>query len=286
MSCDVAIITHAGRPCGAPDDIVLAEALRELGARARFVVWNDRDADWSATPIAIVRSTWDYHLHPAAWREWLGTASQYTRLVNPVGLITWNTDKRYLLALRESGVAIVPTLVIEHHAMLGELQQRIDHERWGDIVVKPAIGASAFGAKRFGVLELADAVAHAEALAATGAVLVQPFQDAVLTERERSLVMLGGVFSHAFTKPAFDPGAAAGLRTDVAHTPSEAELVLADRVLSAVPEGPTYARVDLVPGPSGPLLMELELIEPHLALYDRPSAARRLAGLLLPLETK
>jgi hypothetical protein len=36
-----------------------------------------------------------------------------------------------------------------------------------------------------------------------------------------------------------------------------------------------YARVDLVEGESGPMLMELELIEPDLGLRNAPGATSR-----------
>ena len=39
-----------------------------------------------------------------------------------------------------------------------------------------------------------------------------------------------------------------------------------------------YARVDLAPGPDGPILLELELIEPSLFLATSPGAADRAAA--------
>lgn len=285
MTWDVTIVTHAGAPRGTTDDCALAAALAAIGATFRFAVWNDRNVNWSASPIAIIRSTWDYHLQPVTWRQWLDRVSWQTRLVNPPDLLRWNTDKRYLLALRESGVSVVPTLAIEHDE-IGGLKAEIERHGWSEIVVKPAIAASAFGARRFGQAELREAIDHARTLAATGAVLVQPFEDGVLTDCERSLVMLGGRFSHAFTKPAFDKGAAGGRTSNAHHAPDPTELWLATAALAALAETPTYARIDLVPAAAGPLLMELELIEPHLALADHPPAARALAELLFEPSTR
>ncbi len=61
-----------------------------------------------------------------------------------------------------------------------------------------------------------------------------------------------------------------------ARRPSEAELAVAEKVLAAVPGGADrllYARVDLIPGPTGdPLLVELELTEPSL-FFDRSEGA-------------
>lgn len=60
----VTIVTHAAMPNGTPDDVALAAALRERGHGARFAVWND-GVDWGATPLTVIRSTWDYHRTPA-----------------------------------------------------------------------------------------------------------------------------------------------------------------------------------------------------------------------------
>ena len=43
-------------------------------------------------------------------------------------------------------------------------------------------------------------------------------------------------------------------------------------------EPPLYARIDLLPGPDGPVLIELELVEPSLFLGYAPGAGDRLAA--------
>jgi hypothetical protein len=53
---------------------------------------------------------------------------------------------------------------------------------------------------------------------------------------------------------------------NVVHEPTPVELAAASGVLAAVPDEPAYARIDLVEGSAGPLLMEAELIEPFLFL--------------------
>ena len=79
-----------------------------------------------------------------------------------------------------------------------------------------------------------------------GHALVQPFQDAVNDARERSLVYIGGAFSHAFTKPPFLRGVGDGLG-EQPHEPGAAERLLAEHALEAAPGAVTYARVDVVP---------------------------------------
>jgi hypothetical protein len=100
-------------------------------------------------------------------------------------------------------------------------------------------------------------------------------------------VHFGGRFSHALGKAALlepDAGTIFGLWERQVVTPRTARAdqhAVAERALQAVHErvGPTaYARVDLVDGDDGgPVVMEVELVEPSLFLDLAPGAAERLA---------
>ncbi|PSJ39607.1 ATP-grasp domain-containing protein [Allosphingosinicella deserti] len=285
MIWDVTIATHDGAPDGTPDDISLADAIQETGATCRFAVWSDPDVDWAASAVTIVRSTWDYHLRPARWRGWIYRLDGITRLVNAPELLRWNTDKSYLLDLSRRGIGVVPTLFVADAGEADAAFASLAARGWDDVVVKPSISASAHGAARFRGRALPSARAHALALLRHSAVLVQPFQRGVLDDRERSLVLLGGRFSHAFSKAAFDAGAAGGQSAVACHESTAGERMLADRVLASLPVRPAYARVDLVPTTAGPLLMELELIEPHLALDTKAGSAAALARAALDLDS-
>lgn len=270
------IVTHRAKPAGVPDDRLLADALVALGASARFAMWDDASVDWAATPVTIVRSTWDYHFAPDRWLAWIDAAAGRTMLVNTAPILRWNTDKRYLRELAATGVACVPTVFVEPdgRASLTSIMQ--DHG-WTDLVAKPAIGASASGTRRFaGPDALVQGEAHLAQLLAGGAALVQPYVQEVEVERERSCVFIGGVFTHAFTKAAFNTDASGGTALRP-YAPDAAELALAEAALDLAPTTPAYARVDMVPTARGPLLMELELIEPDLGLRLAPDAAVRLA---------
>jgi len=278
---DVTIATHGEMPEGSTDDQLLAGALASAGARVALSVWNDPGVDWSQSRRIVIRSTWDYHLDAVAWFRWLSAASSVSRLINDAGVIRWNTDKRYLLDLQRAGVAIVPTEVVTRDRPV-DLAALCAARGWRDIVVKPAIGASASGAERFTDASIAGgaAQAHLDALLLHGHALVQPFQDAVNDARERSLVYIGGVFSHAFTKPPFLRGVGDGLG-EARHEPSGAERLLAEHALEAAPGAVIYARVDVVPTRDGPRLMELELIEPDLGLRLAAGSVQALANAIL-----
>lgn len=272
------IVTHAARSSGTTDDHLLSAALSRRGIEVRFAVWDDRAVDWSATPITIVRSTWDYHLKCFEWFAWLEHAAGQTWLVNPKSVLRWSSEKGYLLDLESRGVAILPTVLLEEsNDLLAACQQR----GWNDVVVKPAIGASSYLTRRFnGVGGLDEASDHARQLLQHGRVLVQRYEATVEHERERSLVIMDGAFSHAFTKPPF----LAGVGNDDGlerHAASAAEIDFALRALAEVDGDPRYARVDMLPCEDGLRVMEVELVEPQLALHLSPPAADRLVSAIL-----
>lgn len=255
----ITIVTHVEAPGGVEDDRCLASALRASGADVRLAAWSGPAVDWSTDQVTVIRSTWDYHLHLAAWFDWLETASRRTRLVNPAGLVRWNNDKAYLLDLAAQAVAIVPTVLLTGSTDLASASAA---RGWTDVVIKPTVGASAHGVRRFrGAAIGAQGAAHASAMiAATGKALLQPYQPAVDSERERSLVYIDGLFRHAFSKPPFY--ASVGEAALARHEATGAERILAERVLAALPSRPVFARIDLLPSASGPLVMEAELVEP------------------------
>jgi hypothetical protein len=98
------------------------------------------------------------------------------------------------------------------------------------------------------------------------------------------MVYFGGVFSHAVLKRAkhgeFRVQQDFGGRVEP-MIPSAALLEFGERVMAQVPPACLYARVDAVESSRGPLLMELELIEPELYFLFVPEAAHRMAQLLV-----
>lgn len=274
----ITIVTHAAMADGPPDDGLLVQALARRGVAVRTAVWDDPAVDWSRTPLTVVRSTWDYYRHPKAWFDWLDRAAAVTRLVNPFETLRWNSDKSYLLDLAARGVAIVPTLLVEPGPT--DLAALCREQGWDDMVVKPAMGASAHGARRFTGAAIAEADAHAALLLAQGRALVQPYQASVERERERSVVLIEGAFSHAYAKPAFMSGLGETDGLELLEV-DEAHIAFARHAFAQAPGNPLYARVDVLPTPDGLRLMELEMIEPQLAFPLHPLALERFADMLV-----
>ncbi|WP_060884824.1 ATP-grasp domain-containing protein [Streptomyces caniscabiei] len=267
---------------------VLVEALREAGADAAAVRWDDPAADWAAYDLVVIRSTWDYSWRAAEFVAWAEKTGEATRLANPADVVRWNTDKRYIGDLARAGVPVVPTDYLEPG---DPLRLPEAHE----YVVKPTSGAGARYAARYTPDRRETAAAQIERMRAEGlTAMVQPFMSSIDTEGERALQFFGGRLLHASRKGAvLAPGTAYDAEKtahpDLVHwTPTGAELAVAERALAAVPGRPglLYARVDLVTGADGqPCVMELELVEPNLFLWLHPASLPRVVETILTAAT-
>lgn len=163
---------------------------------------------------------------------------------------------------------------------LDALPARLAERRWkGDVVAKPAVAGGARGLERFAAAEAGapEVRAHLTQLLTAGPVLLQPFLDSVQTDGERSLLFADGRLTHAVLKRP----AAGDFRvqpqwggTAALVEPTSAELTVAEQAFAAAPEPPVIARVDLLAHPElGPVVIELELVEPRLFLRAAPADA-------------
>lgn len=282
----IALVTCAALPELDPDDQLLIEPLRALGAAVSTPVWDDPSIDWTAFDLVVIRDTWDYAERRTDFVSW---ARRVPRLANPADIIEWNTDKRYLGDLARAGIPVVPTVWIEPG---GEIAL----PSAGRHVLKPSVGAGSIDAAAFTLHDEHEARLarqHAERLLGNDrTVMLQPYMGSVDESGETGLLFLGGEFSHAFVKGPMLVGDH-GLEEDglymsesiAAREPGRAELDLAAQALAAVPGGPErllYARVDLVPDANGQaVLIELELTEPSFFMGTAPGAERRAAEAIM-----
>jgi glutathione synthase/RimK-type ligase-like ATP-grasp enzyme len=277
----VLLATCTALPDGDEDAELLVRALAELGVAGRWVSWTDVDVDWSAE-LVVLRSTWDYTADRDAFLAWVDALP---RVANSADVVRWNTDKVYLRDLAEAGVPIVETTF----AAPGEAVELVSDA--AEFVVKPSVGAGSRGVGRFTPDRAADALRHADALHEYGrTVLVQPYLSAVDVAGETALIYVDGRFSHAVRKgPMLPEGIAHPVQGWELYVeerieprvPAPEERGVGEAVLAAIRDrfgaDQLYARVDLLPSPDGPVLVELELTEPSLFLQhgsggDDPAA--------------
>ena len=260
-----------------PDAEILIDALAGVGLEGSMCVWNDPSVSWSDFDLTVIRSTWDYTDDLEGYMRW---ARGIERLLNPLPIIEYSTDKHYLGDLERRSYRIVPTSFCD----VGEEPVFPD----GSFVVKPTVGRGSIGADKYGHDERDRALAHVRQLHTDGQdVMIQPYVSSIDHEGERALVFIDGSFSHAMTKAAMLNTAATDRdalfrRKQMSVAVAEPDAVsFGEAVLDEDRfRGLLYARVDLVKIAEGWAIMELELVEPSLFLaYDELAPIRLAAAI-------
>ena len=274
----LALATCAHLPGIHPDDIHLASSLTRLGIEPSACIWNDPAVDWSRFDTVLMRTTWDYFKHYAAFKSWLDRLPIPT--VNNQPLLRWNGDKRYLLELERQGVGIIPTRITSADGLREALAAMSGRE----VVVKPTVSGGGWHTLRGVVGDIAFEQAVAQ-LPRDLDYMVQAFVPEIVSDGEWSLLFFDGKFSHAVIKRAargdYRVQGEFGGSVEAAE-PDAAIIASAQRAMAAVAAighgDYAYARVDGVMVAGRLLLMELEMIEPLLFLSGRPDVAERFAG--------
>lgn len=258
----------------------MMDALRPAFAARDVIVedvsWDDPAADWTSYAGAIIGTTWDYWDRQTEFLNALERIESETSLFNPVSMVRWNIHKAYLRDLEARGARIIPTLWLDK---VDALSTAAAFERLGadDLVFKRQVGAGAHGQHRIKRGQAVPDMPHA--------MMAQPFLPAIQTEGEYSFIFIDGKFCHALVKRSV-PGdyriqsKYGGTETQV--DPQTNDLVAASAIVGMMNETPLYARVDMVRGEDGGLvLMELEVIEPYLYPLQGPRLGQMLADAVL-----
>jgi glutathione synthase/RimK-type ligase-like ATP-grasp enzyme len=266
MRARVALATCAEIPDGDEDSPALVAELAALGVAAVPAIW-DAAVDWESFDLVVLRSTWDYAERREEFLRWAGSLQ---RVLNPVAVLEWNTDKeRYLTDLVAAGVPIVPTRFAAPGEPLDPPGERF--------VVKPAISAGGRSSAWFAPTDVDAARTLVDRIHGEGrTAMVQPYLGEAA---ETALVYVDGEYSHALRRvvPLPSAGERAVFYLDEQLAPAEAtaaQRAVADAAVACAPGELLYARVDLL----GDAVLELEVAEPSLYLEFGPGAAARFAA--------
>lgn len=302
----VALLTAANLIPDAPDrradawqfDVqmnILKPAFAAEGLSLEPVGWL-REAGWEEFDAALVLTAWDYQDRPEAFLARIDALQALGVAVhNTPDLVRWNIRKTYLRELEARGVAVIPTLWPEA-PMRADVEAAFEAFATDRVVLKRQVGAGARGQQSFArgeaVVEgplLDRPLLDRPLLDRPG--MIQPFMRAIAEEGEYSFLFVDGALSHVLVKRA----AAGEYRIQAAYggvsatvRPTAADQAQATAVLAALDampafrgQPPLYARIDMVRGPDGRLLlMELEAIEPNLFPEQGPQIGPMLAKAL------
>ncbi|HAQ36363.1 MAG: hypothetical protein CMF74_18475 [Maricaulis sp.] len=253
-------------------------ACTEAGIDLVEAIWDDPLLDPQGFDAFVVGTCWDYMEKPAAFLAALKALSAQRPLLNPLSVIQWNSDKRYLADLDAQGVPIVPTVWADRADAASVAHGFAAFPDADRLVIKPRVGASAWRQARVSrgeALPPADELPPAECL-------IQPFLKAAETEGEVTLLFFDRVFSHALVKrPKAGDYRTQSMygATERALEPDADAIATASAALGAVPGDFLYARVDLMRRGDGRYaVMELELVEPYYYPEQGPDLGRLFAA--------
>lgn len=255
---------------------VEAAVLLRAGFSVEARPWTE-PGDLTGFDLIMPLVAWGYHQAPARWHALLDRLeSERAPVLNPVSLLRWNSDKRYLAELGTKGIHVIPTRLVTR---LDEAAMADARAEFGDeLVIKPPVSASAYGTHRLGPGDPLPADSRGQEM------LVQPFLRSVAEEGEYSCLLFGGRFSHAIVKrpKAGDYRVQPHLGgSERPCPPPEGAIELAHEALAAAPADAAYARVDMVRDNGGKLaVIELELIEPALWLQHAPDSGESFSRTL------
>ena len=259
---------------------LLKSAFEAQGLKVDITYWDNPTYEWQETKSVLFRTIWDYFERFDEFWDWLEQVKTKTRLINSYELIKWNIDKHYLKDLSSWGIKTVPTYFADKGCNM-KLHEIAKRNQWKDLVIKPAISASAFKTYKILANEIQANEKLFNSLVQERNMLVQPYFETITQLGEASLMVFDGKFTHAILKKA-QPGDFR-VQDDFGGTvhnyiPTKAEINFAEKVFETCKTKPVYGRVDIVwDNDKNFYLSELEIIEPELWIRNYPKCAERIA---------
>ena len=272
----VAFVTFRGRSDLNRSDAMVVPLLAKLGVIVDAKAWDDHSVDWSVYDAVILRSCWNYHVRAMQFWKWLEMLDKKkVHVWNKPAVVRKNTNKSYLFDLESAGVRIVPSMFFSKMNMDSIRQAK----QWNFLVIKPVVGASSYGIKKFSSKSIFLWVPYLSYLLFKGSVIVQKYVESVQSG-EYSLIFFDKKYSHAVKKIPkvgdFRSQEDFGGK-DVSVVVPKSIIEQAKHILDIIDEPLLYARVDGLVENGQFVLMELELTEPYLFLERDRRAPKRFA---------
>lgn len=287
---EIALLTAGNLVSGAPDrrsdaylfDIqldILRKGFAPEGLALTPVRWVDPEMDWTRFAAVLVNCAWDYQ---DRHEEFLATLDRIAGLgvpaFNDPATVRWNIRKTYLREFEAKGIAVIPTLWPEAPSA-DDIAEAMRVFGVDDVVLKRQVGGGARAQVKY----------SRSAFPAPGPVMdrpgmIQPFIPSIASEGEYSFLFVDGEFSHVLVKRPksgdYRIQEAYGGTSETVD-PAPKDRAAAQAVLDVMDAPPLYARVDMVRGQDGGLmLMELEVLEPYLYPVQGPQIGAMLGKAL------
>lgn len=270
----IGFVTDTNNPGITNSDNLLKIAFENEGLNVVEYQWDSKNSKLHVDYL-LIRSCWNYYESIEEFLLFIQECSEDgIHIVNDPKLLYWNCNKKYMIELANKGINVIQTIMIEKKN-IHKVNSIAKENNWTEFVTKPIFGASAHevGIHRHPLSR--DQISNLSE--SNCDILLQPLMKEV-ADGEVSLMFFREKFSHAVIKIPQDgtyisnPSKGGKERIFI---PSQDIVHQAKSIVDVLPIIPSYARVDGLVINNKFILMELELIEPHLFFdFDLQSAER------------
>lgn len=287
-------------PLFTPDDQLLVDYLREYKKiDVQPVIWGTDVNELKDFDALIIRSTWDY-MDSSDTRndflQWLTLLGQHNiRVFNNIDIVKWLLDKHYLKDFNSADVKTVPTKYIEKDESCSLLDV---YKEKGPFVVKPCISAAGKGLKFIeNEMTTVEYQKIIDCELENRSLMIQEYIPEIKSKGEWSLIFYGNEYGHSVHKTAArdsilvqaEKGGKLLFEEPKKNIINFAHSVV-DNFESAYKIGVNkkynnilYLRIDIIESQYGPLLSEVEGVEPELFFRANQASVKLFTDKLLEL---
>jgi len=127
-----------------PYDLEVIELLKEKGVETEVLIWDEilEKDSLNNFDLVLVRTIWDYYKKVDKFMKFLNLLEESrVRVLNPIDIVRWNMDKKYLQELQNEGFDIIPTIF--NFGDPGSFDEAVDRG-WKKMILKPMISAGSY----------------------------------------------------------------------------------------------------------------------------------------------
>ena len=282
----IGFVTTAEWPEMMPYDLQARQMLKEKQIGVEILPWEDFDEEninqLADFDLIVIRTTWNYYKQISAFEKFLDLLEKSgAKVYNPVNLIKWNMDKKYLQELQSDGFDIIPTLFV-FNGEEDTFEQAVA-KGWKQIVLKPMISAGSYDTF---VIDADDPEKFYELknkYYVNRPYLLQEFIPEIVTGEVSTLHFANG-YGYSVTKvPKAGDYRVQFQYGGVYHLQEVNPVIenISSRLAEKLGNSTLYRRLDGIWKNDKFLIMELELIEPDLYLNMSQDALSQWVGNLI-----
>jgi glutathione synthase/RimK-type ligase-like ATP-grasp enzyme len=143
----IAFLTCAEMPDMLPYDMEVISRLNNRNIYTSILIWDDIDFSdikfISNFDVVIIRSIWDYYKKTDFFLLLLDYLNKSkVKVLNPLDVVRWNMDKRYLQELNNEGFDIIPT-IFDYSNNPDSFEEAISLG-WKKMIIKPMVSAGSY----------------------------------------------------------------------------------------------------------------------------------------------